>query len=376
LEAGALGEGASARAAGLWGPHPSGLHLETLLKRFGTQAVRGYMDVLRRATERMLAFAASEGVDLQRAGNGLIEVAHDPRTFQRLARRARLMKDLLGIETHVHPPGEFAEVGFASDEQFGAVLQRNGFGMNPLNLTAGLAGAAARRGAGLHPHSRVTQWETGEGGHVLHTEGGRVRAQKVILAVNGYLDESLHPLFAKRILPVLCNVLVTRPLTDDELQEQAWSVDEPCFSSAPDAPFFRLLPDRRFLFGARGGVDGSPTDERRTREWLIWRMGQMFPAWKTFEIVHFWRGLTARTRGRTPAVGRMAKDASVFYAFGFHGMGLAAAYWSGGMLARAVTEGDSALRRIPPPLRGPARPWHWPDPRAGILRKNYRRDVR
>ncbi len=101
----------------------------------------------------------------------------------------------------------------------------------------------------------------------------------------------------------------------------------------------------------------------------------MFPAWKTFEITHFWRGLTARTRQRTPVVGRLSENSSVYYAFGYHGMGLAAAFWAGSMLGRAVTEGDAALRRVPPPLRGPARPWRWPDPRAGILRRKYRRDV-
>lgn len=375
LESGELGWGASTRSGGLWGPHPSGLHLETLLKRYGPQVMRAYMDILRRATERMLAFTAAENVDIERTGGGFIEVAHNPQAFQRIARRAGLLENLLGVETAVYSPGEFAEVGFVSEEQCGAVLYRHGFGMNPLNLVAGLAQAAARSGAGLHPHSRVSAWESGEGVHTLHTEDGHVRARTVVLAANGYFDENLNRHFARRLLPVLSNVLVTRPLTDDELQEHAWSVDEPCFSTAPDAPFFRLLPDRRVLFGARGGVDGSPEDESRTREWLIWRMGDMFPVWKTFEVTHFWRGLTARTRGRTPAIGRLKEDPSVYYAFGYHGMGLAAAYWSGGLLARAITEGGDVFRRIPPPLRGPAGPWHWPDPRNGILRKKYRRDV-
>jgi hypothetical protein len=65
----------------------------------------------------------------------------------------------------------------------------------------------------------------------------------------------------------------------------------------------------------------------------------------------------------------------MLFAFGFHGMGLAAAWWAGGLLARAAIEGESALRRIPAPLRGPALPWRWPDPRAGILKRKYRREV-
>lgn len=375
LEAGRPGWGASARSAGIWGPHPSGVQLETLLKRHGPQALRGYLDTLRGATEAMLDLAQSEDIEIERAGSGFIEVAHDPEAFERLGRRAGLLRDVAGIESAVHPPAEFAETGFVSDEQCGALHVRLGFGLNPLALTMGLARAAARRGAGLHPRSRVLKWECGAGGHVLHMGGGRLRARRVILAVNGYLDEKLNPLFAARILPVLTNVLVTRPLTEDDLQEQAWSLSEPCLSTAPDAPFFRLLPDRRLLFGARGGVDGAAEDDRRTREWLIWRMGAMFPAWKTFEITHFWRGLTARTRDRTPAVGRSAKDPSLLYAFGFHGWGLAAAFWAGGLLARAVTEGDGVFRRVPPPLRGPAPAWRWPDPRAGLLRRKYRRDV-
>ena len=47
----------------------------------------------------------------------------------------------------------------------------------------------------------------------LITDSGSITANKVVVATNGYTDESLHPSFANRMMPVLSNIIVTREMS-------------------------------------------------------------------------------------------------------------------------------------------------------------------
>ena len=71
--------------------------------------------------------------------------------------------------------------------------------MNPMKFLSGFANAAHEAGAKLHAYSNVIKWEKSEGVHKLITRDGSLKAKKVVMATNGYTDESLNKSFAKRI---------------------------------------------------------------------------------------------------------------------------------------------------------------------------------
>ncbi|MEB0151244.1 FAD-dependent oxidoreductase, partial [Pseudomonas sp. CCC2.2] len=52
---------------------------------------------------------------------------------------------------------------------------------------------------------------------VLHTPQGRVTAQKVVIATNGYSPKNFHCLVKDRTLPVLSQIIVTEPLSDEQI---------------------------------------------------------------------------------------------------------------------------------------------------------------
>ena len=54
---------------------------------------------------------------------------------------------------------------------------------------------------------------------------------KVVVATNGYTDESLHPSFANRMMPVLSNIIVTREMSDDEFKLQNYKTLNPICNS-------------------------------------------------------------------------------------------------------------------------------------------------
>ena len=95
----------------------------------------------------------------------------------------------------------FDEVGHQSTEQFGAVFTEAGFAINPMAFMRGFASATVDAGAKLHSFSRVKKWER-NGSHKLITDGGSITANKVVVATNGYTDESLHPSFANLLFEI------------------------------------------------------------------------------------------------------------------------------------------------------------------------------
>jgi glycine/D-amino acid oxidase-like deaminating enzyme len=366
LEAGHIGWGASGRNGGFCCLPASKLSLEAMIKRYGLDETKRFYAAQLEGMELVRALGEDEGIDYERCGDGNLTVAHGPERFRELEAEAEALTRLFGIETTLYRPEEFAEVGHDSTEQFGALHMAAGFALDPLKFAVGLGRAAARHGAVLHPHSRVLDWQRAGGRHRLATAGGSLAARRVIVATNGFTREGLHPAFDGRILPALSNIVTTRPLTEDELAAQKWRTDNPICNTRQLLFYYRLLPDRSFLFGARGDTTGRPGDGEKMKAWMVRRLGEVFPYWRDVPISHFWRGLVCFTRDLTPAVGRLEDDPGVWYAYGYHANGVNTAPWTGRALARLIAGRDSERPVLPAVMAGPAprfpfaalRPWY------------------
>jgi glycine/D-amino acid oxidase-like deaminating enzyme len=255
----------------------------------------------------------------------------------------------VGVSTQVVAPAKFEVQAFDCGEQFGAVHEAVGFGLHPLKYCLGLAQAARGRGARLHSLSRVSSWRREGGDHRLVTENGSVRAKRVIVAANGWLPEDLIPELHGRILPLLSNIITTRPLREEELKSQSWHSQDPASSTRAHLAYLRLLPDRQLMFGGRGDTTGSPAGGDAMRRLLTRRMIKMFPAFDGAEVTHSWRGFIAATMRLTPAVGELPGDPSISFAFGCHGNGVAFMTWAGRELAKRI---EGTAGELPAPVRG------------------------
>ena len=178
----------------------------------------------------------------------------------------------------------------------------------------------------------------------------------MVLAANGFAREGLHDDLDGRLLPVLSNIVTTRPLSPDELTAQSWHTENPVCNTRNLLFYYRLLPDRSFLIGARGDLTGSPSHGARMKDWLTRRIGEVFPAWRDVEITHFWRGLVCMTRKLSPSLGRLEDDPSVWYGYGYHANGVNTAPWAGMTLARMIAGNQGPEQAVPAVMRGaPAR---------------------
>lgn len=340
LEAGELGWGASGRNGGFCCVGSTKLSNDALVKRFGLRETRRYFSEQREAVALVRELAAEENIENDAQGDGIIQVAHRPSRLTELEAEHEFLTEVANYPCTLWSKKELSEHGFSCPEVYGALRIGVGFGLNPLKYTYGLARATYQRGVLLHPHSPVERWDKNGCWHYLHTPGGTLKARTVIVATNGYTENKLHPSFGEHLLPVLSNIITTRPLTQAELEAQDWRTEMPIWDTRRMLFYYRLLKDGRFLFGSRGGTKGSPTENNHQRSWIIHHFGQMFPGWREVEVTHFWSGLVCMSSNLSPHIGQLADDPTIFYALAYHGNGVAAGTWSGRAVARLLADKD------------------------------------
>lgn len=353
LEAGHVGWGASGRNAGFCGIGGTALSLSRMLRRYGLEETRRFYRSQLDAVELVREIVRAHGIDAEQTGEAELEIAHSKRAFEHLREHAVRQRELAGLDNTVLSADEFRARYFDASGNHGAVVQRPSFALHPLRYLLGLARAAVAAGARLHSHSEVIEWRREGDVHVLVTANGRLRCRRVIVAANGFMPERLHPGFYGRPLPMISAIIVTRPLTEDELAAQRWQTFNPAITSKNILNYYRLLPGNRFLFGGRGHSTGDRAGAGRHYADLARELGRLFPHWRNVPIDYRWHGLICITLRLTPCIGRLEDDPGVYFAWGYHGNGLNTATWSGRELANWLHAGGAGT---------------WPEPVPAMLR--------
>ena len=179
------------------------------------------------------------------------------------------------------------------------------------------------------------------------TANGTLRADRVIVAANGFMPEHLLKEVQGVPLPMISAIVVTRPLTDDELAAHSWRTEDPAINSRELMNYFRLLPDKRFMFGGRGHSSGAEGSDESVRRNLLAALHRQWPEWRDVEAEYFWHGLICMTRRLTPCVGRIQREPTIFYGFGYHGNGVNTSVWTGKQLARWLAGSGKRDTAIP-----------------------------
>lgn len=356
LEAGHIGWGASGRNGGFCSVGATKLSVRAQIRRFGAEQTRRYYQSQVDAIELVRALGRDEDIDFQIQGDAEFTVAQSPRAFRALEAELDVQRKLLGLNVSLLSREAFLEHGYESPRQFGALMLKPTFGLHPMRYVLGLARAALRRGARLHPRSRVLAWQKSGRDHLLQTAGGQLRAKRVVIACNGFMPEHLHRTLAGRPLPVQSNIVVTRPLTGAEREAHGWRTACPTVEARRLYVYFRMLPDGRLMLGGRGDARGDPQGAARVYAALEGRIGELWPHWRGVDITHRWRGLVCFTLGLRPCIGKFPDDPSVMFGFGYHGNGVNTATWAGRelayWLAGSNASEDIEPRHLPALVRG------------------------
>ena len=361
LEAGQLGWGASGRNAGFNTLPACKLSAKAVYQHWPEQEARAFFASQREGQALIYQLAAEEGFDLQSCGTGVYQVAHSRGAYAELDEEGRWLRRA-GIPCQLLSREAFAHIGHGGPDQFGALHMREGGGLNPLALSAGLAQAAVRHGARLYTQSPMLRWHKQGRWHVLGTPQGIVRARYVVVATNGYRDGQEPKELKQRVLPAISNILVTAPLSAAQWEAIGLHQQTPMSDTRMLVTYYRRLPDDRLLLGARSDTWGDPQKNQQMQDALLRLLRQKFPETGPITVDYFWRGLVSITRKRVPTWGRLAGDPSVLFNLGCFGSGVNSMPWLGRTLARAIAghplsplESCAVYRDMPGHL--PRNPW-------------------
>lgn len=369
LEAGPIGWGASGRNGGFCCIGSSKLSYGDMIGKFGLDATREFFEAQRNAVTHVAGLLDEHGIEADRTEEGEIQLAHRPNRVRGMLEEQAFLKRTFGLDCRLVGREGLAAEGAGSDYFHGGLASPLGFGLHPLKYVRGLARAASRAGARLHPGSPVIAWREEAGRHVLVTARGELRAKSVLVATNGYTDEDIPPALAGRLLPALSTILVTRPLQESELAAQGWTTRRMAYDTRDLLHYFRLLPCGRFLFGGRGGTEAHPGSLAAIARRLRLTFERMFPAWAGVETERRWSGLVCLSFGRTPHAGPLPGLDNAHVAAAYHGNGVAMGSFAGARIADVMAGGPAEA--IPAVLRAPLKRFPAPALRIHYLKAAY-----
>ena len=335
LEAESPGWGASGRNGGFCCLGGSKLDHAALTRRYGLAGAQAYQQAEADAVALVADLLAEHKIDADTHSNGETQLAHSARSMERLRRMAKEQGAL-------HDSQDLPALGFG-DGFYGGYTNPIGFGLNPRKYLFGLADAAKGLGVALFQDTAALDVRSVQAGFDIRTVRATVRAAQVLICTNGYSSEDMPDWMAARYMPAQSTVMVTRPMTEAELHDQGWTTDQMAYDTRNLLHYFRLMPDRRFLFGMRGGLLASPSSEAAIRRKLTRDFQRMFPAWKGVEATHIWSGMVCLSRSLVPFAGPVPERPGMFAGFAYHGNGVAMGTYCGRALARLALGQPSEL---------------------------------
>jgi glycine/D-amino acid oxidase-like deaminating enzyme len=350
LDAKTPGWGASGRNGGFCCLGGSKRSEKGLVRDYGAEIAAEYFTAEEDAVDLVEGLIARLGLNVDRHSNGETKLAHRPSDMRNFEVEAAKIEQETGIAPQIIDRQGLAAAGMRADF-YGALTSAKGFALNPQKYLFGLAAAAQSNGAKLFQNSPVTAMSRTTKGWSLETQVARLQCDKVLVCTNGYSSETVPKWMAGRYIPTQSTAMVTRPLSQIEIDAQGWSSRQMCYDTRHLLHYFRLMPDNRMLFGARGGISGTATSDAKATKRLRSDFDKIFPAWRDVDISHQWSGMVCLSRKRLPFAGAIPDHPDAFAGFAYHGNGVAMGSYTGRLLANLVRGVGTVPRAMAVPPR-------------------------
>ena len=265
--------------------------------------------------------------------------------------------DLEAMQARVHSP-----------TYLGGLIRRNDLALvDPARLCWGLRAAAESLGATVFEHSAATGVERVGTAIRVATPAGSIRSDRVLMATNAYPGPIRRP--RRYVIPVYDHVLMTEPLTADQLASIGWQAREGIGDVSNQFHYYRLSEDDRILWGGYdatyhfgNGLDPQHDQSESTHGLLAQHFFDTFPQLEGLRFTHRWGGPIATTT-RFSATWGTALDNRLTWVAGYTGLGVGASRF-GARVALDIAFGQTTertelkmVRRKPLPF--PPEPLRW-----------------
>jgi glycine/D-amino acid oxidase-like deaminating enzyme len=309
----------------------------------------------RLAEENYRAFAdaiARHGIDAEWEETGMLTVATEPHQLAWLGDEAAAEGEpvLTGEALAAYARSPLYRAGLFSPEGVGYV--------HPAKLAWGLAEAASALGVEIFEHTPAAGIRSpGSGDVTVVTPRGEVQAARVALATNVF--PSLLPSRRLFTVPVYDYVLMTEPLTAEQLASIGWTGRHGITDSSREFHYYRKTADDRILFGGydavyhRGGRVRRAQDQRpETFARLADHFLLTFPPLRGIRFTHTWGGAIDMSTQLTAFHG-IARQGRVAYSAGYTGLGVAATRFGAETMLDLLEGRDTERTRLKMATRMP-----------------------
>lgn len=225
-----------------------------------------------------------------------------------------------------------------SDKHLAAVFEESNATVQPFALIQGMRRVALEKGVQIYEQSPVRRIQSGSF-NVLITEGGKVRAEKVVIATNAWAASI--PELRKKIVPVNSSIVVTKPLE----KERIWSNKESITDSQLLVNYYRIVEQNCILFGKgtgafsyRSEINNLFSYDKEGIELTVSDLKNIYPQIQQNDIHYAWSGPIDRTFDSLPVFGRLKTGKNIFYGIGWSGNGVGPSRIGGRILASLALE--------------------------------------
>jgi glycine/D-amino acid oxidase-like deaminating enzyme len=242
-----------------------------------------------------------------------------------------------------------------TDRYVCAMLDRRGADVQPLSYARGLARAVLAAGVAIHGQTPATSLRREGGRWRIETPRAVVRAEKVLIATNGFTD-NLWSGLRRTIVPVFSSIAATAPLPDD-VARQIMPTRSVLYESGHITVYYRVDASNRLLMGGRGPMQWIR--DPSAVEYLMRYAVRLWPTLRDVSWTHGWNSRLAMTADHYPHVHEPGPGALVY--LGCNGRGVALATAMGQQLAQRLIAGEAAEIDMPITSLRPI-PFHafWP----------------
>lgn len=334
LEARTIGFGASGRNGGQVNP---GFKLDP----DDAQALLGS-----KFAERSLAFSGSapdivfdliakHKIDCDAVRPGWLQPAHNRVAVRMLARRVKAWSKR-GADMHLFDRDETARL-LGTEVYHGCVFDPRGGSVQPLSYARGLARAAILAGATVHENSPVSSLERRDQRWVARVRDREIRAERVVIATNGYTD-NIVPSLRQTIVAANSFQIATFPL-DKTLAANILPEGHTASDSRRIVLYFRKDRFNRIVIGGRGHFRDPQTAAEFSH--LRRALDRMFPQLRGLPMEFQWAGRVALTKDGLPHIHEPYPGMLV--GLGYNGRGIAMATAMGRVFADYLTTAENTL---------------------------------
>ena len=330
LEAARVGWGASGRNGGHVGTGQRADQF-ALEKWYGKETAKELWRLGLEAVDLVESLIKDHGIDCE-LGRGNIHYA------AKSSHIGELREEIEHLETaydyHQLRGVEKADLGSLGSAQgfHYAMIDEGARHLHPLKYCLGLARAAMAAGVTIYEQSKATGLQVQGDGAVVQTSSGAIRADRVVLACNGYLEKLYSPI-ASNIMPINNFIVATEPLSE-EMARQINPLNASLSDSLFVINYWKLSEDRRLIFG--GGETYSDKFPSSITDFVRPHLLGVYPELADTRLDFGWGGTLAITRNRMPDMG--IKQGVVYYAQGFSGHGVPTATMAGKLMARSILD--------------------------------------